>query len=515
MSDRMSVEGSEKRPIVGSRVIGPVDPNVHVELTVILKRKGDHKEIAAIAASDAVEERKHLSREEYAQQFGASMDDVIKIENFARTHHLHVDRIHTESRSIALSGKAHDVARAFGTELKQYEHPAGGTFRGRTGAVSVPSDIAEIIQAVVGLDDRPTARSKHRRLEARSLPSALLPTEVAQLYAFPQNRGANQTIAIIELGGGFRHSELRTYFTEVLKLARVPTVVSVSVDHGNNRPGVDPGSDGEVLLDIEVAGAVAPEATIVVYFAPNTDRGFLDAINAAVHDRHHRPSVISISWGASESNWTEQALTVFSEAFEAATALGVTVCAAAGDAGSTDGLMDGLQHTDYPASDPNVLACGGTRLVRGESGPSESVWNNGPENATGGGISAHFPRPTWQREIRVPNANPGGPDGRGVPDVAGNADPVTGYKVLVDGDYASIGGTSAVAPLWAGLIALLNEIRKVNVGLLQPLIYANRAALRDVNKGNNGAYFAIVDAWDACTGLGTPNGAALAELIRR
>jgi kumamolisin len=157
----------------------------------------------------------------------------------------------------------------------------------------------------------------------------------------------------------------------------------MSVDGGHNHPGSD--ADGEVMLDIEVAGASAPKSKVVVYFAPNTDQGLLDAIIKAVHDKHHNPSVISISWGGPESAWTTQALQAFDQAFQDAAAIGVTVCCAAGDNGSADGVSDGLQHVDFPASSPFALACGGTSLeASGKTISSEPVWDDAPDSATGG-----------------------------------------------------------------------------------------------------------------------------------
>src|SRR5487761_598338 len=116
------------------------------------------------------------------------------------------------------------------------------------------------------------------------------------------------------------------------------------------------------MLDIEVAGAIAPAAAIAVYFAPNTDAGFLDAVTTAIHDDVRKPSVISISWGGPESTWTQQAMSAIDQAFQAAATLGITVCVAAGDSGSTDGVSDGSNHVDFPASSSGVLACGGTSL---------------------------------------------------------------------------------------------------------------------------------------------------------
>jgi kumamolisin len=267
------------------------------------------------------------------------------------------------------------------------------------------------------------------------------------------------------------------------------------------------------MLDIEVCGSVAPGARIAVYFAPNTDQGFLDAATAAIHDTANRPSVVSISWGGSESTWTEQAMTTMEQAFVAAAAMGVTVTVAAGDNGSSDGVSDGLAHVDFPASAPHALACGGTTLeITDGAIASETVWNDGGTGgATGGGISVAFPVPSYQSaSVLPPSANPGAGPGRGVPDVCGNADPETGYLVEVDGQSMPIGGTSAVAPLWAGLVALLNEQLAAPVGFLQPFLYssAGPADLHDITSGSNGAYRAG-PGWDACTGLGSPNGAAL------
>jgi kumamolisin len=266
------------------------------------------------------------------------------------------------------------------------------------------------------------------------------------------------------------------------------------------------------MLDIEVAGAIAPAAKIVVYFAPNTDQGFLDAITTAVHDSTNQPSVISISWGGPESSWTTQSLTNFDDAFQSAAAMGVTVCVASGDNGSTDGVNDGNNHVDFPASSSFALACGGTTLqTSNDQIVSETVWDDLPSGgATGGGVSNVFPLPTYQDGFDVPAPTVQG-GGRGVPDVSGDADPNTGYNILVDGENAVIGGTSAVAPLWAGLVARINQSTGKPIGYLNPQIYAQAveaAGFHDITQGNNGAFSAGL-GWDACTGLGSPDGAKL------
>jgi kumamolisin len=271
------------------------------------------------------------------------------------------------------------------------------------------------------------------------------------------------------------------------------------------------------MLDIEVSAAVAPGATIVVYFAPNTDKGFVDAIATAVHDKVNNPSVISISWGGPEVKWTGQSMTVLDEACQAAAALGVSITVAAGDNGSRDGVTtDNLNHADFPASSPHVLGCGGTKLVgAGTTIQSEVVWNEQAtgNGATGGGVSNFFPLPEWQDGLKVPKPT-AATGGRGVPDVAGNADPLSGYIVRVDGQTSPIGGTSAVAPLWAGLIALNNGQRKSPAGFLNPTLYTAKAgqAFHDITVGNNGGFTAR-PGWDACTGVGSPIGTGILSLL--
>jgi kumamolisin len=346
------------------------------------------------------------------------------------------------------------------------------------------------------------------------------PLQVAQFYGYPANAdGTGDCIALIELGGGYTTADLSAYWKQ-LGLTKTPTVSAVGVGGGSNQPtGNANGPDGEVMLDIEVAGAIANGAKIVAYFAENTDAGFLNAITTAAHDSTNHPSIISISWGGPESSWTQQAMTSMDEAFQAAAAMGVTVTVAAGDNGSTDGVSDGQNHVDFPASSPNVLACGGTKLV-GSNGEitSEVVWNeqaNG-EGATGGGVSVVFPLPSWQSAASVPpSANPGGKVGRGVPDVAGDADPTTGYVTRVDGKPDVIGGTSAVAPLWAGLVALINQSVGQPVGFVNALLYQAgdpSGDFNDITSGNNGAY-AARPGWDACTGLGSPVGSKIAGIF--
>jgi kumamolisin len=507
-SERISLPGSERQPI-GRRVADqPGDETI--EVSVILKPKS---RAAVPQTGGAV-----LTREQFAAEHGADPEAIEQVREFATEYNLTVSAVSPERRTVQLEGSAADMLRAFGVKLDRYEHE-GHQYRARTGSINLPSDLAGSVEAVLGLDNRPQART-HFRVRGVNAPRAgaaqgisYTPAKVGALYQFPTGvDGTGQTIGILELGGGYHPADLKNYFSsEGLK---EPTVVSVSVDKGKNKPTNPNGADGEVLLDIEVAGSVAPGAKIVVYFAPNTSQGFQDALTTAIHDSTHKPSVISISWGGAESTWTTQSMTAFDSAAQDAAALGVTVCAAAGDNGSTDGVTDGGNHVDFPASSPHILACGGTSLQSANGViTSETVWNDGAQGgATGGGFSNVFPLPSYQSAAGVTPPSGGG---RGVPDVAGDADPETGYKVLVDGQSLVIGGTSAVAPLWSGLIALLNQKLGKPLGFLQPALYglpSSKDAFHDITQGSNGA-FSAGPGWDACTGLGSPEGTNLAGAL--
>ncbi len=335
--------------------------------------------------------------------------DFAKVRSFAVSHGLAVVQEDAARRTIVLSGRVAQFSAAFGVKLEQFEYDAG-TYRGRTGAIQLPDELKGVVEAVLGLDNRPQAKPHFRIREtvdtvaaraATATSTTFTPTQLAALYDFPSGKGAGQCIAIIELGGGYRPTDLQTYFSKLGITA--PSVTAVSVDHAKNSPtGSANGPDGEVMLDIEVAGAIAPEAKIVVYFAPNTDAGFLDAVTTAVHDAINKPSVVSISWGGPESTWTQQAMTAYDDAFQAAATMGVTVCAASGDNGSNDGVDDGNNHVDFPASSPNVLGCGGTSVqVTNGKITKEVVWNDGASGgAGGGGVSSFFAMPVWQKGLK-------------------------------------------------------------------------------------------------------------------
>jgi kumamolisin len=511
---RIVLKGSERVAVPGAAATAPADPAERLEVTLLLRRRARHELSARVAALASGKRAETLSREEFAQRHGAEASDLAAVRAFAASQHLAIVQEHAGRRTVVLSGTVAQFSAAFNVQLHKMQHD-GGSYRGRTGSIELPADLGGIIDAVLGLDNRRQASPHFRVRAAASTATSFTPTRVASLYDFPSATGRGECVAVIELGGGFRPADLDAYFTGLGLTA--PSVTAVSVDHAQNTPTGDAnGPDGEVMLDIEVVGAIVPQATMAVYFAPNTDAGFLDAITTAIHDTTNKPSVISISWGGAESTWTSQAMTAMDEAFQAAAALGVTVCVASGDNGSSDAVKDGGDHVDFPASSPFVLACGGTTLEANASTISaESVWNDGAGGgATGGGISTFFALPAWQAALHAPKTRgkASALEHRGVPDVAGNADPETGYNVRVDGKDSVIGGTSAVAPLWAALITRVNEASGQSAGFVNPRLYQSPQALRDITSGNNGD-FAAAAGWDACTGLGSPNGAALRGVI--
>jgi kumamolisin len=512
--------GSERAPIAGAEPAGPLDTSARIEVTLITRRRAE-------LPDEVVTGPLTLSRDQLALDHGTDPSDLALIRDVLARFGVEVTGADPGARRVTAGATIATLSEVFGADLRLVSspHPAGaGTaqHRYRVGGLRVPAELGGVLLAVLGLDDRPQAAPQIRRAPAAQAAAAgtasYTPVQVAQAYGFPAGTdGTGQTIAVIELGGGFGAADLDAYFSGLG--ITPPSVTAAGVDGATNVPGQDPqGADGEVLLDIEVAGAVAPGASQVVYFAPNSDQGFIDAVSAAVHAT---PTVVSISWGQSEDSWTAQARSALDQALADAAALGVTVCVAAGDNGSGDRVADGLAHADFPASSPHALACGGTSLRLDSSGAvaSETVWNNGPGGgATGGGVSDVFALPSWQAAAGVPDKAGTTRTGRGVPDVAGNADPATGYQVLIDGQRTVVGGTSAVAPLWAALIARMAQATGKSYGLIQGFLYAGVSAgtaapgFRCITSGGNGAYQAC-PGWSACTGLGVPDGPALLKRL--
>jgi kumamolisin len=584
----VELPGSARSRLEAATPAGQLDTSERAVLTLVLRRRDE-------IPAEIVEGPTVLTHDELRDQYGADPADVDLVRQTLGALGLEVTVVHASTRRVKVAGTIGALSSAFGVTLQQVSSPdpkTGGdvTHRYREGPLFVPAALDGVVLAVLGLDTRPQARPhfRHRGVApeaAAAQGSTYSPNQVADIYKFPAGTtGAGQTVAVIELGGGFSTSDLDSYFGSLG--IPVPSISAVSVDGASNAPGSDPnGADVEVALDIDVIGAAAPGAKQLVYFAPNSDNGFVDAISAAA-TAAPAPIAISISWGQSEDSWTAQGRSAMDAAIADAAAMGITVCVASGDNGSGDAVNDGKPHVDFPASSPHALACGGTKLIANPSTgviSSEVVWNEtaANEGAGGGGVSDVFPVPSFQATAGVPvraarsavasgsatsaapeavdestrrkhhepggtsggTGAPGGTDaaggtgaavgtggsggsgisaagsGRGVPDVAGNADPVTGYQIFSGGQAQVVGGTSAVAPLWAALVSRLAEATGQRFGLIQTLLYAGVSpgtavsGFNDITSGNNGAYTAG-PGWDACSGLGSPDGTALLNRLK-
>jgi kumamolisin len=525
------VAGSRRVALPGARALGRVNPHAPIEVTLKLRRMNQLPPLTGRPAAP-------MTREAFAERYGASAGDIDKVVQAFQKFGLRRVDANAATRTVRLSGTATQMENAFQVKLINYAHQSGN-YRGRVGVVQIPTEVKDIVEAVFGLDNR---RVMHRRrhpvhtlgaLAKAHIPSSwYTPAELAKHYNFPAGDGAGEAVALLEFGGGYFPGDLEKF----CRLADVPmpTVTAISTD-GTATDARD-GAEGEVMLDIEVVAGICAKARIVVYFAEWSEQGWITALDAVMQDKTNDPGVVSVSWGSAEDTdiWTEQAMRETNEIFQAAAMLGITVCIAAGDDGSSDAVADGHAHADFPGSSPFVLAVGGTTIpAKGGTGP-DVTWKEGDGlradggGSTGGGVSAVFPRPPWQEAIAVASVNPGAIAGRVLPDIAANADwNASPYLLVVDGKMQPNGGTSAATPLWASLLTLINAARRPGkrVGYLTPVLYQNAASggtigaagCTDVVTGDNntaavGGYNAGPH-YDAVSGWGTPNGAALAAAL--
>ena len=410
------------------------------------------------------------------------------------------------TRRLQVKGAVKDLEAAFGLRWSK-----AGKHLVAWGEPVAPPEIAHLLQGAVGLDARPRLRP---HLKARPLAEAEIPEGEGSLapafaarYGFPEGDGKGQRVGLLQLGGAYAQSDLEAYF-KALDLP-VPRIETVTVSGGDASPSQE--HRWEVALDLQVLGAIVPAAELVLYIAPNSAEGLLDLVEEALKGGAGQPSVLSMSWGAAEAEWGALELELAANAFQSAVDLGVTVLVSSGDEGSADILTDGRQHVNFPASCPWVLGVGGTEQRQDR----EAVWNALAQHrgATGGGVSDFFDLPDWQVGAGVPGSANDQQVRRGVPDLAAHAAEAGGYRVFVDGQWRVLGGTSAAAPLLAGLLTRLNAGRAKPLGFLNPALYgAAKAAFKPVTEGDNGAYKATA-GYSACTGLGVPDGAALLKAL--
>jgi kumamolisin len=509
-SQKIALEGTEFRGL--GQPLERVNPNEKLSVTVLLKH------------SNPLEKPK--SGFVSLKKFEAKPEDIDALKKFAESNGLKIASRKEGDRAIVLEGKAGDFEKAFGVKLNHYKHPEGGKFRAYSGKIQLPQELAKSVEGVFGLSNKPLWKPrKVGPFATGQVTMSYKATDLAQIYNFPKGTdGSGQTIAVVEFGGGYKTSDLQRYFKNLG--IPMPDIEAVGVDGATNSPTGDPnGPDGEVEMDIEAIGAMAPKAKIKVYFAPNDDQGSIDILKAIMNDPDH-PNVVSISWGGDESSWTPATIQAMNNLFKEMAAKGITVIAASGDDGSTDGNSDGNNHVDFPASSPYVLGVGGTTLqAKNGKWTGETVWNN--QNgifgggATGGGYSAIFAEPDYQSQAKITDSS----NMRGVPDVASEADPNTGVSFIADGQEGVFGGTSLAAPTWAALVARMNQALATQgmgpVGFLNPIIYQILSnpqlyptAFHDITQGDNGG-FSAGPGWDPTTGAGSPNGQGLLAAVQK
>jgi kumamolisin len=554
--ERQILANSEIMPLPRARVIGKANANETVQVTVIVRRKQgapplpDHEYWMRTPPG----RRKFLSSDEFAAHYGAEQKEIDTVADFGRSNGLTVLEAHAGRRSVIFNGTVAQMNATFGVELLRYdasgpppsrhtrwsEAASTQTYRGHSGAISLPQDVADLVEMVAGLDNRRTG-GRNMTWTDDDPPSIgpLTVPKVTTAYDFPNNSAAGQMIGIVSIEGGYDPSDVSTYFSGLNR--SVPTIIPRSVNGGANQ-----GNDFETLQDICISATVAVGATIVVYFVAVSTLTPLGEYQAWVNllsrllvpdPGETVPSVMTSSYFlATTDDGTVVSganLNALSNMFQELATRGITFFISAGDKGSDDGAENGKVNVQYPGSDPWVTSCGGTALGTDANGTlDETVWNDswteteGGMNytaygATGGGVSDNFELPPWQNGAGVPPSLNDGNVRRGVPDIAGNASPNSGYPMSSSGTTFNAGGTSAVAPLYAGLTACLNAYFQQPVGFLNPTIYSlgNRVC-RDITYGNNLWHDGVTQlaysagpGWDACTGWGVVNGFALLDAL--
>lgn len=584
---RAPARQSAPRHRPGARSAGQPDPAQRLRVVVIVtpaELEDDHPVARKARDNELLSplRRTRLTPEELAQLHSAEDEHFGRVVEFARRSRLEVVEVSRTRHDVVLEGSVADLNEAFGVTLEHFEH-AGGTYRSYQGEVHVPEELEDVVDGVLGLSSVPVGR--HLSTPTSGSGQAIQGgpvrvTEIARHYHFPEGlTGKGQRIAILAFGGGYHERDLADFLRQVRPRHR-GSITPISVLGASNDPleygklqsfvrdMTRPDSSFEALqkkygddftgalatieatMDIEIVAAVAPEADIDVYFAPNEPQGFYMAVHAALGSvdaetggmahpgSHTPPTVISVSWGASEPTWGEGYMRLMNRALAHAKSRDIPVCCASGDLGSwcefhPPDEEDHRVRVSFPASSPHALAIGGTTLR-----PSgDVVWNatwQGVSMATGGGLSGYFTAPTYQAPITAPSLphdelwlsgsrESASFRGRAVPDVAASADARAGYEILVGGVVTAGGGTSASTPLWAGLLALLSESLGQPVGWINALLYQPQLgdAFRPVEEGDNDvtggqvAYFRASPGWNACTGLGTPIGKRLLDLLAR
>jgi kumamolisin len=498
--------------------LGLHDQNANVDFKIKVRGRNDAGIFEYADAILAGRINKTLTHEEFNARFAATDQDIAAARAWAESKGFMITNVHAPTGKISLRGSVPSVQTAFGITLQQ-GRTASASYRTYDGHPSIESSIADVIVGVTHINTAPNVVPLHRKLD--TVPQAGFtsqphtPQQMATAYNFPPGDGTNSVVALIQLGGGYSQANLNSTFA--YQNLTVPTCIDVGVDGGVNNVS-DTYGGLEVMLDICCAGGICYKGTLVTYFGGYTSgEYFADTIAAALHDTTNKPQVLSISWGSGE--------VVSDPYFESVLAssiiLGIPVLAAAGDDGAKAFWAIAWPSVMYPASSIYTVAVGGTSVYTNLDGSisEELVWNT--SGATGGGISSIFSVPDYQTGLTSLRT-----DGvqaalsyRGVPDIAANADPYTGYVYFYAPNnlQVTVCGTSAASPLMAGLIALCIGSSGKKFDNIFNTIYKNPGAFRDITIGdNNFGYpygFSATVGWDACTGMGVPIGTSLYALL--
>jgi kumamolisin len=451
----------------------------------------------------------YLTPPQFAARYGASREQVDKVTSYLRAAGLSVDSVGPNNLLIEASGPASAMEQTFATRLSErYDTSTKQHFYANDTEPTLPADVAAGVVGVAGLDNH----ARYRHASSPPPPAAsrafqgLTPAQLQGAYNVPATKadGSGEKVAVFELDA-FQQANIDAFDKQFTIPAPKPIVKKIA--------GGTPLGEGqiEVELDIEILQALAPKAQQTVFEAPNTDKGIIEEYAAIVNSGI---PVISTSWGSPEQENSMSSLKVQHALFQQAAAQGQTIFAASGDDGSDD-AKDGGRSVDFPASDPFVTGTGGTRLTVNKNNTygGETGWVG-----SGGGSSAVFGVPRYQADLPHNMARR-----RMVPDIAADADPASGPAVFSLGKLQSVGGTSAAAPMWAGLAALSNQVATAEgtprLGFANPTLYklaaspAGAAALHDIVCGSNGAFTAL-KGYDQVTGLGSFDAAKFIAALR-
>jgi kumamolisin len=533
-----------RRPLPHNAVkVRDIDPHAVVNVTITLKGPD--------LPADGQMPEKALSREEIAQKWGVPADKVQKVEQVIRSFGLKVVEVTQGGRSMRVSGPASAIMAAFQPDLAIYQVPGQGQIRARHGVLMVPSEIADIVEGVFGLDQRRVA-DRHMQAAAHSSTLApLAPGDLVKRYNFPAGDGAKRTIAIAEFGQNLGNGQ-------VLPPAYIPSdVSSFCTKHGLPTPtvriesvGLSPlsqqqyeaeiqqlpkdlqdllfGQTAETMMDVQIVAGLCPAADIAVYFTTWGEGGWVNLLDEVTSGTGPVPVALSISYGLAEeaADWSNGAMASINQRLQIAAMQGITVCVSSGDDGSGCDQSGKRCHVEFPSSSPFVLSVGGTMLQRQADGTvDEVVWWEAPGErtqqgggATGGGVSTMNPRPAWQT-VKIDSLNPNAMDGRVLPDVSALAGPPL-YDLLLDGKPMPDGGTSASTPLWAALIARIDAALPAGKTqrFLPPLLYTGtvgQIGFADITSGQNASHpspgkgYPATKGFDAVSGWGVPDGQKL------